>query len=405
MKIFDELMTRGFIADTTHEAELIDKLNNEKLNFYWGIDATADSLTAGHFLNLIAIKRLQNAGHRPVILVGGGTTLIGDPSGRNDMRKMMTRERINQNAECIKKQLSKIIDFSDGKAIMVNNADWLTKLNYIDFLRDYAPHFSINRMVQMESYKTRMKDGLTLLEFNYMPMQAYDFLHLYREENCTLQVGGSDQWSNIIGGVELIRKLEKGEAYGLTFSLLTTSNGVKMGKTAEGAVWLDPEKTTPYEFFQYWRNVEDVMVKTYLLRLTLLDLNKIDEITNVEGSEINKAKEVLAYEITSMIHGKEEADKALEASKALFSSGSNLDNAPTTVIDKSDLGIEWLELLVRSELVSTKSEARRLIKQNGLSLNGEKIKDPYLKVSMDDFKDSYAMVKKGKKVFHKFEIG
>ncbi len=291
------------------------------------------------------------------------------------------------------------------KTVVVNNADWLTKLNYIDFLRDYGPHFSINRMIQMESYKTRMKEGLTLLEFNYMPMQAYDFLHLYREEDCVLQIGGSDQWSNIIGGVELIRKLEKGEAYGMTFNLLTTSSGVKMGKTAEGAVWLDPEKTTPYEFFQYWRNVEDVMVKTYLLRLTLLDLDKIDEITNVEGSEINKAKEVLAYEITSMIHGKEEADKALEASKALFSSGSNLDNAPTTVIDESDLGIEWLELLVRSELVATKSEARRLIKQNGLSLNGKKISDPYLKVSMDDFKDSYAMVKKGKKVFHKFVIG
>ncbi len=403
MNIYDELVARGFLADTTHEAEIKEKLNNEKLNFYWGIDATADSLTAGHFLNLIAIKRLQNAGHRPVILVGGGTTLIGDPSGRNEMRKMMTREKIDHNAECIKAQLSKIIDFSDDRAIMVNNADWLTKLNYIEFLRDYAPHFSINKMVQMESYKTRMKEGLTLLEFNYMPMQAYDFLHLYREEHCTLQVGGSDQWSNIIGGVELIRKLEKGEAYGLTFSLLTTSNGVKMGKTAEGAVWLDPEKTSPYEFFQYWRNVEDVMVKTYLLRLTLLDIDKIEEITNVEGSEINKAKEVLAYEITAMIHGKEEADKALEASKALFSTGSNLDNAPTTVVNEADLGIEWLELLLRANLIATKSEGRRLIKQNGLSLNGDKIKDPYLKVSKDDFKESYAMVKKGKKVFHKFE--
>lgn len=403
MNIYDKLQERGFIAQCSDEEGLRKVLEEEQLTFYIGIDATADSLHAGHFLTLIVMKHLQMAGHRPVVLIGGGTTLIGDPTGRDEMRVIQTEEDIRQKAEKIKAQASRFLDFTDGKALMVNNADWLTKLNYISFLRDYGPHFSINRMIHMESYQTRLEKGLTLLEFNYMPMQAYDFLHLYRELGCKAQMGGSDQWSNILGGIDLIRKVEGGAAYALTFNLITTSTGEKMGKTVKGALWLDAQKTSPYEFFQYWRNVEDASVETLLLRYTFLEMEEIQKLTAGGGAALNKAKEVLAYELTQMVHGQEEAQKALQASKSLFGSGEAAD-IPSLSLQRESLGGEWLTALVELGVVPSRNEGRRLMQQGGLLLNGEKLTDPSATLSEDDFPDGEALVRRGKKVYTKIEL-
>lgn len=399
-KVYDMLEARGYIAQVSHE-ELRDKLNNEKITFYLGIDMTGDSLTAGHFQTLMALKHLQDAGHQLILLIGGGTTLVPDPTGKNEMRQIMSPETIQKNAEGIMKQMEKFFKFGgDGGAIMVNNADWLTKLNYIDFLRTYGPYFSINRMLNMETYATRLDHGLTLLEFNYLPMQSYDFLHLYREYNCVMQCGGTDQWSNLLGGVDLIRRIENAQAYALTFNLLTTADGTKMGKSVAGAVWLDADRTSPYEFYQYWRNVEDVSVEMLLKRLTTKSLDEIAELTKEGGQALNHAKEVLAWDLTQMIHGAEEADKAQAASRALFSGQGDLDDAPTTLMSDA-IGKEWLDILVEIELIQTKSEGRRLMKQNGLSLNDEKLTDPYAIATEADFEQGYALLRKGKKVYHK----
>jgi tyrosyl-tRNA synthetase len=403
MNIYDILKERGYIAQCTNEEGLRNALEKEQLTFYIGIDATADSLHAGHFLTLIVMKRLQEAGHRPIVLIGGGTTLIGDPSGRDEMRNIQSVDDINEKAEKIKQQASRFLDFSEGKALMVNNADWLPHLNYISFLRDYGPHFSINRMINMESYQSRLDKGLTLLEFNYMPMQAYDFLHLFRNYGCKAQMGGSDQWSNIIGGIDLIRKLEEKEAYGLTFNLITTSTGEKMGKTVKGALWLDPEKTPPYEFFQYWRNVEDVSVDTLLKRYTFLELDEIAKLTEEEGAALNKAKEVLAYELTKMVHGEEEANQALEAARSLFGSGDSAD-LPAVELSKEKLGSEWLTILAELDIVPSRSEGRRLMQQQGLLLNGEKLTEFSAVLKEEDFPDGEALVRRGKKVFTRIKL-
>lgn len=403
MKLYDELLERGYIAESTHENEIRDILNNKSVTFYIGIDATADSLHIGHFLTLVVLKRMQEAGHRPIILLGGGTTLIGDPTGKDEMRAIVSSDIINSNAQNIKKQISKFIDFSDNKAILVNNADWLCSLNYIEFLRDYGHHFNVNRMLQMDTYKNRLKDGLTLLEFNYMPMQAYDFLHLFREYGCILQMGGSDQWSNIIGGVDLVRKIEKSNAYGLTFNLITNSDGVKMGKTIDGALWIDEKKTSAYEFFQYWRNVEDASVEMLLYRFTFLDIKYIKDMFSDKYLDINKAKEILAFEITKLVHGEEEALKSLKSAKALFSGDGNAENMPTTNLTKSDLGRQWIDIFVESDLVKSKSEARRLIEQNGISLNNLKMKDIYREIKEDDFND-FCHFRRGKKIHHRFNL-
>lgn len=402
MRIYDELLRRGYISQCTHEDELRELLDREQVTFYIGIDATADSLHAGHFLTLVVMKRMQEAGHRPILLLGGGTTLIGDPSGRDDMRQIMTREDIEENARKIKKQVSRFIDFEDGRALMLNNADWLVKLNYIDFLRDYGPHFSINRMIRMDAYKTRLEQGLSYFEFSYMPLQAYDFLHLYRTTGCRLQMGGSDQWSNIIAGIDLIKKVEGADCYGLTFNLITTTAGVKMGKTQKGALWLDAEKTSPYDFFQYWRNVEDASVETLLLRYTFLDIDRIEELM-APDENINKAKEVLAYELTSLVHGEGEADKALEASRALFSGDGKLDDMPSSPLKEEWMGRDWLDVLVELGFIKSKGEGRRLIDQRGLRLNDELVTDLWLKVAEEDFNQGYALLRRGKKSYFKID--
>lgn len=403
MNIYDQLVERGYIAQCTNEEGLRKLLSEEQVSFYIGIDATADSLHAGHFLTLVVMKRLQEAGHRPIVLIGGGTTLIGDPTGRDEMRNIQSVEDIKEKAEKIRQQASRFLDFSEGKALMVNNADWLSHLNYISFLRDYGPHFSINRMINMESYQSRLDKGLTLLEFNYMPMQAYDFLHLYRELGCRVQMGGSDQWSNIIGGIDLIRKLEGQEAFGLTFNLITTSSGEKMGKTVKGALWLDPEKTSAHEFFQYWRNVEDESVDTLLKRYTFLSLEKIEELTSEEGAALNKAKEVLAYELTKMVHGEEEASKALASAKSLFGSGGEAE-LPAIDLPRDRIGQEWLNVLCDLGIVSSRNDGRRLMQQNGLLLNGEKLTDISSVLSEDDFPSGEALVRRGKKVYTKIKL-
>ncbi len=403
MNIYDQLVERGYIAQCTNEEGLRKLLSEEQVSFYIGIDATADSLHAGHFLTLVVMKRLQEAGHRPIVLIGGGTTLIGDPTGRDEMRNIQSVEDIKEKAEKIRQQASRFLDFSEGKALMVNNADWLSHLNYISFLRDYGPHFSINRMINMESYQSRLDKGLTLLEFNYMPMQAYDFLHLYRELGCRVQMGGSDQWSNIIGGIDLIRKLEGQEAFGLTFNLITTSSGEKMGKTVKGALWLDPEKTSAHEFFQYWRNVEDESVDTLLKRYTFLSLEKIEELTSEEGAALNKAKEVLAYELTKMVHGEEEASKALASAKSLFGSGGEAE-LPAIDLPRDRIGQEWLSVLCDLGIVSSRNDGRRLMQQNGLLLNGEKLTDISATLSEEDFPSGEALVRRGKKVYTKIKL-
>ena len=400
--VYDTLMERGFIEQATHEEEIRDMLGRESVTFYIGFDPTADSLYVGHFLQMVTMAHMQRAGHRPIVLLGGGTTMVGDPSGKTDMRKMLSQEQIQHNAERFKVQFSRLIDFSDGKAIMVNNADWLLNLNYINFLRDIGRHFSINRMLSAECYKERLERGLTFLEFNYMIMQSYDFLQLYKKYNCKMQMGGSDQWSNILGGVELIRKVEGGSAYGLTFTLLTTSEGKKMGKTEAGAIWLDPEKTSPYDFYQYWRNVDDRDVEKCLALLTFLPMEEVKRLGSLEGSRINEAKEVLAFELTKTIHGEEEALKAQAAARALFSSGSNLEAAPTTKISGAEMqqGINILDLLMKTGLTTSRGEGRRLVQQGGLYIGEERVNDTDLVITEESFSDGTLLLRKGKKVYH-----
>lgn len=400
--VYDTLMERGFIEQATHEEEIRELLERESVTFYIGFDPTADSLHVGHFLQMITMAHMQRAGHRPIVLLGGGTTMVGDPSGKTDMRKMLTLEQIQNNAERFKVQFSRLIDFKEGRALMVNNADWLLGLNYISFLRDIGRHFSINRMLSAECYKGRLETGLTFLEFNYMVMQSYDFLHLYKKFNCKMQMGGSDQWSNILGGVDLIRKVEGAPAYGLTFTLLTTSEGKKMGKTETGTIWLDPEKTPPYDFYQYWRNVDDRDVEKCLALLTFLPMEEVRRLGSLEGSRINQAKEVLAFELTKMVHGKEEAEKAQAAARALFSSGSDLESAPATEIPRAEMrgGINILDLLVRVGLTASRGEGRRLVQQGGLYIDEQRVDDIDLKVTEKDFSDDTLMLRKGKKAYH-----
>ena len=402
MTLYDELVARGLIAQVTDEEEIKDLINNGKATFYIGFDPTADSLHVGHFMALCLMKRLQMAGNKPIALLGGGTGMIGDPSGRSDMRQMMTVETIQHNIDCFKKQMERFIDFSDGKALMVNNADWLMNLNYVEVLRDVGPHFSVNRMLSHECYKQRMERGLTFFEFNYMLMQGYDFLELNRRYGCKLEMGGNDQWSNILAGADLIRRKEKKDAYGLTLTLLTRSDGVKMGKTMAGAVWLDPEKTSPYDFYQYWRNIEDVKVEECLSLLTFLPMDEVRRLGALEGAEINKAKEVLAYEVTKIVHGEEEAKKAQTAAKAMFVSGGANEDAPTFEYEADKLaeGIDILTMLVDSKLCTTRSDARRMVQQGGVSVNGKKVDAIDATFGKADFDDKdRILLKKGKKKF------
>ena len=402
MNTYEELKARGLIAQVTDEERISDLINKGEAVFYIGFDPTADSLHVGHFMALCLMKRLQMAGNKPIALIGGGTAMIGDPSGKTDMRKMMTKETINHNVECFKKQMSKFIDFSDGKALLVNNADWLLDLNYIDVLREVGPHFSVNRMLTAECYKQRMERGLTFFEFNYMLMQGYDFLELNRRYGCKLEMGGNDQWSNILAGADLIRRKEKKDAYGLTLTLLTRSDGVKMGKTMAGAVWLDPEKTSPYDFYQYWRNIEDVKVEECLSLLTFLPMDEVRRLGALEGAEINKAKEVLAYEVTKIVHGEEEAKKAQTAAKAMFVSGGANEDAPTFEYEADKLaeGIDILTMLVDSKLCTTRSDARRMVQQGGVSVNGKKVDAIDATFGKADFDDKdRILLKKGKKKF------
>ena len=403
MQIYEELVQRGLIAQVTDEKEIRELINNGKAKFYIGFDPTADSLHVGHFMALCLMKRLQMAGNRPVVLIGGGTGYVGDPSGRTDMRSMMTPETIQHNCECFKKQMERFIEFGEDKAIMVNNADWLLKLNYIDLLREVGACFSVNNMLRAECYKQRMEKGLSFLEFNYMIMQSYDFYHLYKEYGCNMQFGGDDQWSNMLGGTELIRRKLGKDAYAMTINLLLNSEGKKMGKTQSGAVWLSAEKTSPYDFYQYWRNVDDADVVKCLKMLTFLPLEQIDELAKLEGSEINKAKEILAYELTQMIHGKDEADKAQEAARALFGSKQNTDNMPSTALsddDFTDGSIAILDLLSKCGLIPSKKEGRRLIEQGGISVDDE-VTEVVATVPRAAFEKGHVIIKKGKKTFHK----
>lgn len=404
MSVYDTLKERGLIAQVTHEEEIRNLLENEKVTFYIGFDPTADSLHVGHFLQMVVMKHMQDAGHRPIALVGGGTGHVGDPSGRTDMRSMMTTETINYNCERFKEQLSRVIDFSDDKAIMVNNADWLLELNYIEFLRDIGAHFSVNRMLTAECFKQRLEKGLSFLEFNYMLMQSYDFLMLYRKYGCKIELGGDDQWSNILGGIELCRKKDQAQTYGMTFTLLTNSEGKKMGKTQSGALWLDPEKTSPYDFYQYWVNVDDADVIKCLKLLTFLPLEEIEVMAQYKDSEINKAKRVLAYEVTKLVHGAEEAEKAQQAAMALFGGGSDDSNMPTTEISEEDLGKTILDIMLIAGLIPSKGEGRRLVQQGGVSIDSEKVTDFNLVVDKDMFTDGKIIIKKGKKVFHKIVL-
>lgn len=406
MTVYDELVARGLIAQVTDEEEIKELINTGKATFYIGFDPTADSLHVGHFMALCLMKRLQMAGNKPIALIGGGTAMVGDPSGRTDMRQMMTPEIIQHNCDCFKEQMSKFIDFSEGKAIMVNNADWLMGLNYIELLRDVGAHFSVNRMLTAECYKQRMEKGLSFLEFNYMIMQSYDFLALFEKYGCNLQFGGDDQWSNMLGGTELIRRKLGKDAYAMTINLLLNSEGKKMGKTQKGAVWLNPEKTTPFEFYQYWRNVDDADVIKCIKMLTFLPLEEIEKMENWEGSELNKAKEILAYELTKLVHNEEEANKAQESAKALFSSGSaaNMPTYELTEDDFTDGAVDILTLLHASGLVPSKSEARRAVQQGGVSIEGEKITDIKTTFAQDKFSGDGIVLKKGKKNFRKIVL-
>lgn len=406
MGVYEELVERGLIAQVTDEEHIRDLVNNGKAVFYIGFDPTADSLHVGHFMALTLMKRLQEAGNKPIALIGGGTAMIGDPSGRTDMRQMMTKEIIDHNCECFKKQMSRFIDFGEGKAIMVNNADWLLDLNYIEVLREVGACFSVNRMLSAECYKQRMERGLSFLEFNYMIMQSYDFYSLYQRYGCNLQFGGDDQWSNMIGGMELIRRKLGKEANAMTITLLTNSEGKKMGKTQKGAVWLDAEKTTPYEFYQYWRNVDDGDVIKCMKLLTFIPMEEINEYAKLEGADLNKAKEALAYSLTGLVHGEEEAYKAQTAAKALFAGGSDDSNMPSTEVTCDDLEdgkITVLALMIKAGMIKSNGEGRRLIQQGGVSLDDEKITDVFTTVTEEQLKNS-VIVKKGKKVFHKFTL-
>lgn len=401
--VIDILEERGILEQLTHPEEIRELLSKGSVPFYIGIDPTADSLHVGHFVSLMVASHLQKCGHKPIILVGGATATIGDPSGKTDMRQMLTTEDINRNLEGIKKQIEKFVNFEgENGAIIVNNADWLSNVTYIDFMREIGTKFSVNRMLAAECYKQRMERGLTMFELGYMMMQSYDFLHLYNEYGCKLEIGGNDQWSNIIGGVELIRKIGKDDSFGLTFKLLTTKEGKKMGKTEKGALWLDAEKTSPYEFYQYWRNVEDESVENVFMMLTYLPVDKIKELCAHQDERMNEAKKVLAFEITKMIHGEEEAKKAEEAANALFNGGGNAENMPSTKIENANISI--LDALITAGLAPSKGQARILVSQGGVSLNDEKVQDVNYMLSEDDFKDGHAILKKGKKSFHKLEI-
>ena len=403
MTLYEELVARGLIAQVTNEEEVSRLINEGKATFYIGFDPTADSLHVGHLMALCLMKRLQMAGNRPIALIGGGTAMIGDPSGRTDMRSMMTRETIQHNCDCFKKQMERFIEFGEGKAMMVNNADWLLELNYIDFIRDIGACFSVNNMLRAECFKQRMEKGLSFLEFNYMPMQSYDFYYLYQHYGCNLQFGGNDQWSNMLGGTELIRRKLGKDAHAMTITLLLNSEGKKMGKTAKGAVWLDPNKTSPFDFYQYWRNVDDADVMKCIRMLTFLPLEQIDAMAGWEGSQLNEAKSILAYELTKLVHGQEEADKAQAAAKALFGGGSDDSDMPTTVLSAAQLtdgAIAILDLLLACKLTPSKSEARRLVQQGGVFVNDEKVPTIDVKFTADDLKAGLK-IRKGKKVFHK----
>ena len=402
--VLDELLERGYIKQFTHEEETRKLLENEKVTFYIGFDPTADSLHVGHFIAMMFMAHMQRAGHRPIALIGGGTAMIGDPSGKTDMRKMMTKETIQHNVECIKKQMERFIDFSDDKALLVNNADWLLNLNYVDFLRDIGVHFSVNRMLTFECFKQRLERGLTFLEFNYMLMQGYDFYVLNQKYGCKMELGGDDQWSNMIAGVELIRKKEQSEAMAMTCTLLTNSQGQKMGKTVGGALWLDAEKTSPYDFYQYWRNVDDADVEKCLALLTFLPMDEVRRLGALEGAAINEAKKVLAFEVTKLVHGEEEAKKAEEAAAALFAGGANMSNVPTVNIAKEDIGSPLLDILANTKIVPSKKEGRRLIEQGGLSINGNKVDDVKRILTEEDFQDGVVLVKRGKKNYNKIEV-
>ena len=407
MSVFDELKARGMIAQMTNEEKIRDLMENQKIKFYIGFDPTADSLHVGHFVQIMVMAHMQRAGHVPIALFGGGTGMIGDPSGKTDMRKMLTKETIQHNIDCFQKQMSKLVDFSDGKALMVNNADWLLNLNYIEFLREVGVHFSVNRMLAAECYKQRLERGLSFFELNCMIMQSYDFLVLSREYDCQLEFGGDDQWSNIIGGVELNRRMDGREVCGMTFNLLQTSDGRKMGKTEKGAVWLDPEKTSPYEFYQYWRNVDDADVINCMKMLTFIPLDEIAEYEKLEGSALNQAKEKLAFEVTKLIHGAEEAQKAQSAAKALFSSSADAEHMPTTVLKPeqfTDDAITVIDILVAASLAKSKGEARRLIEQGGITVDDGRVTNLGAAVSKADFAKGHVLVKKGKKVFHKIVL-
>ena len=408
MTVFEELTRRGLIAQMTHPEKIEELLNGEKVTCYIGFDATADSLHVGHFLQMVVMKRLQQAGHRPIALLGTGTTMVGDPTGKTDMRKMLSVEEINHNAMCFKRQMEKFIDFSDGKALMLKNGDWLLHLNYIELLRDVGVHFSVNEMLTAECFKTRLEKGLSFIEFNYMIMQSYDFLKLHRDYGCMMQLGGNDQWANILGGIKLTRRVTGDDVYGMTFTLLTTKEGKKMGKTENGAVWLDPEKTSPYEFFQYWRNVADDDVINCLKLLTFVPIEEIEAMEKWEGSQLNKAKEILAHELTKMVHGQQEADKALEAARAIFAGGTHSDDMPTTSLVSSDLAdgaISVADLLVKTGLAPSKGEAKRLIQQGGVSVDDVKVSDFAAVIGKESFDKGQVILKKGKKIYHKVLLG
>ena len=406
MTIYDELKARGLIAQVTDEEEIKELINNGKATFYIGFDCTADSLTAGHFMALTLMKRLQQAGNRPIALIGGGTTMIGDPSGRTDMRKMLTKEDIDHNAECFKRQMERFIEFGEGKALMLNNADWLLDLNYIELLREVGPCFSVNNMLRAECYKQRMEKGLSFLEFNYMIMQSYDFYYMFQHYGCNMQFGGDDQWSNMLGGTELIRRKLGKDAYAMTITLLTDSQGKKMGKTAGNAVWLDPNKTSPFEFYQYWRNVGDADVLKCIRMLTFLPLEQIDEMDHWEGEQLNKAKEILAYELTKMVHGEEEAEKAQATARGLFSGAADHENMPSTKLDAElvkDGGVGLLAAMVAAGLCGSNREARQLVQQGGVLVDGEKVTDPKAVLTVDALNKG-VVIKKGKKIYHKVTL-
>ena len=402
--VLDELLERGYIKQFTHEDETRELLQKEKITFYIGFDPTADSLHVGHFIAMMFMAHMQRAGHRPIALIGGGTAMVGDPSGKTDMRQMLTKEQIQHNVDSIKKQMEKFIDFSEDKALIVNNADWLLELNYVDFLREVGTHFPVNRMLSAECFKQRLEKGLSFLEFNYMLMQGYDFYVLNQKYNCKMQLGGDDQWSNMIAGVELVRRKAQGESFAMTCTLLTNSQGQKMGKTVGGALWLDPEKVSPYDFYQYWRNVDDADVEKCLSLLTFLPMDEVRRLGTLKDAAINEAKKILAFEVTKLVHGEEEATKAQTAAEALFSGGVDMSNVPTITISKDKIGSELLEILAENKVIPSKAEGKRLVQQGGLSVNGDKVEDFKRTITEEDFNDGAALIKRGKKNYNKIEL-